>query len=98
MKIKGLDQLSKQMKQLEKFMKEIDGSLGEVSFDPFDAESIEQAIVKMENLIDQKSESYLSNSMIVEIVGNLKENYRQSIVDKASEARVMLMRIHENDE
>ncbi len=88
MKIKGLDQLSKQMKQLENFMKEIDGSLGEVSFDPFDAESIEQAIVKMENLIDQKSESYLSNSMIVEIVGNLKENYRQSIVDKASEARV----------
>ena len=55
MKITGLDQLSKQMKQLEKFTKEIDGSIGEVSFNPFDAESIEHAIVEMENLIDQKS-------------------------------------------
>lgn len=61
MKITGLDQLSKQMKQLEKFTKEIDGSFGNVQFDPFDAESIEQALVKMESLIDQKSESYLGN-------------------------------------
>ena len=88
MKITGLDQLSKQMKQLEKFTKEIDGSIGEVSFNPFDAESIEHAIVEMENLIDQKSERYLSNSLIVEIVENLKETYRQSIIDKASAVRV----------
>lgn len=88
MKVTGLNQLSKQIKQLEQFTKEIDGSLGAVHFDPFDAESIEQAIVKMENLIDQKSESYLSNPMIVEIVGNLKENYRQSLIDKATEARL----------
>lgn len=87
MKISGLDQLSKQMKQLEKFMKEIDGSLGEVSFDPFDAESIEQAIINMENMIDQKSEKYLNNPTVGEIVENLKENYRQSIIDKAAEAR-----------
>ncbi|WP_196782872.1 hypothetical protein [Acinetobacter shaoyimingii] len=88
MKIKGLDHLSKQMKQLEKFMKEIDGSLGEVQFDPFDAESIEQAIINIENMIDQKSENYLNNPMISKIVGNLKENYRQNIIDKAAEARV----------
>ncbi|ANF83080.1 hypothetical protein A3K93_03285 [Acinetobacter sp. NCu2D-2] len=87
MKINGLDQLSKQMKQLEKFMKEIDGSLGEIGFDPFDAESIEQAIISMENMIDQKSENYLNNPMISEIAENLKENRRQSIIDKAAEAR-----------
>ena len=88
MKITGLDQLSKQIKQLEKFTKEIDGSLGDVQFDPFDAESIEQALVKMESLIDQKSESYLGNPMFVEIVGGLKESYRQSIIDKATEERL----------
>lgn len=87
MKTNGLDRLSKQMKQLEKFMKEIDGSLGEVNFDPSDAESIEQAIVSMENMIDQKSENYLNNPMISKIIGNLKEKYRQSIIDKAAEAR-----------
>lgn len=87
MKINGIDQLSKQVEQLEKFMKEIEGSLGKINFDPFDAESIEQAIISMENMIDQKSENYLRNPMIREIIGNLKENYRQSIIDKAAEAR-----------
>lgn len=87
MKINGIDQLSKQVEQLEKFMKEIDGSLGKINFDPFDAESIEQAIISMENMIDQKSENYLRNPMILEIIGNLKENYRQYIIDKAAEAR-----------
>lgn len=88
MKIQGLEQLTKQFEQLEKFSKEIDGLFGEVSFNPFDAESIEHAIVNMENLIDEKVQNYSSNSVIVELVANLKETYRSQILDKAAEARI----------
>lgn len=88
MALNGFDQLSKQLKQVEKFTKEIDGSLGEVSFDPFDAESIEQAIVHMEELIDQKAQGYSSNAMIKDLVISLKDSYRQQIIDRASEARM----------
>lgn len=88
MKISGLDQLTKQLQQIEKFTKEIDGSFGDVSFDPFDAESIELAIVNMENLIDQKADGYSSNPMITELVANMKESYRQQIIDRATEVRM----------
>ncbi|MDU4393492.1 MAG: hypothetical protein E7I55_05830 [Acinetobacter ursingii] len=88
MKITGLDQLTKQLQQVEKFTKEIDGSFGDVSFDPFDAESIEHAIVNMENLIDQKADGYSSNPMITALVANMKDSYRQQIIDRATEVRM----------
>lgn len=88
MKIQGLDQLTKQLKEVERFTREIDGSLGQVNFDPFDAESIEHAIVDMEDLINTKAESYSSNTIIAEMVAGIKESYRQQIIDKAAEARL----------
>lgn len=88
MKIKGLGQLANQLKELKKFTQEIDGSLGEVSFNPFDAESIEQAIVNIEDLINQKAQYYSSNVLIIDLIVNLKESCRQQIIDKATEARL----------
>ncbi|MGJ8757009.1 hypothetical protein ACSFV5_04435 [Acinetobacter sp. HC8-3S] len=88
MKINGLDQLSKQFEQVGKFTKEIDGTLGNVSFDPFDAESIEHAIVNIENLLDEKAQGYSSNPIITELVANMKVSYRQQIIDRASKARM----------
>lgn len=88
MKINGLNQLSKQLEQVGKFAKEIDGTLGKVSFDPFDAESIEHAIVNIENLIDERAQSYSSNPMVVELVANMKNSYRQQIIDRAAAARI----------
>ncbi len=88
MKIQGLDQLTKQLQEIERFTSDIDGTLGEVKFDPFDAESIEHAIVAMENMIDQKAQNYASNSMITDLVHNMKVGYRQQIIDKAAEARL----------
>lgn len=87
MSMKSLEDLSKKMKELANFTNEINGELGVVNFNPFDAESIEHAIVKMEELIDQKAQSYSSNSMISELVVEMKESYRQQIIDKAAESR-----------
>ena len=86
--MKGLEDLSKTIKELEKFLSEIDGELGTVNFDPFDAESIEQAIIAMERMIDDKSMTYSRNPMVQEIAIETKVNYRQAIIDKAAEARI----------
>ena len=88
MKIQGLDQLTKQLQEIERFTSDIEGTLGEVKFDPFDAESIEHAIVAMENMIDQKSQDYASNPMITGLVHDMKGSYREQIIDKAAEARL----------
>lgn len=86
--MKGVGELSKIFKELEKFLSEIDGELGTVNFDPFDAASIEQAIIEMERMIDDKSMTYSRNQMIQDIAIETKTNYRQAIIDKAAEARV----------
>jgi hypothetical protein len=86
--MKGLDDLSKKLKEFEKFISEIDGEIGTVNFDPFDAESIEQAIIKMEKMIDDKSTVYYRNQMIQDISVEMKEKYRQAIIDKAANSRL----------
>lgn len=86
--MKGLGSLSKSLEELGRFTSELDGELGTLNFNPFDAESIEQAIVKMESWVDERSRSYPNNSMIKDISAELKSTYRQAILDKASEARM----------
>lgn len=86
--MKGLNDLTKNFDELAKFTAEIDGDLGTVSFDPFDAESIENAIIAVERMIDNKSSIYPSNQLIQDLAGDLKEQYRQGIIDNAAEARI----------
>ncbi|MCU7696947.1 hypothetical protein OD757_06900 [Acinetobacter sp. AYS6] len=86
--MKGLGSLSKSLEELGQFTSELDGELGTLNFNPFDAESIEQAIVSMESWIDERSGNYPNNSMIKDISVELKSTYRQAILDKASEVRL----------
>ncbi|MFV5348618.1 hypothetical protein [Acinetobacter soli] len=86
--MKGLNHLTKKLDDLAKFLSEIDGKLGTISYDPFDAESIEHAIVECEKMIDNKSSKYSSNQEIQSIAKELKAKYRQGIIDKAAEARI----------
>lgn len=86
--MKGLGSLSKSLEELGQFTSELDGELGTLNFNPFDAESIEQAIVNMESWIDERSGNYPNNSMIKDISAELKSTYRQAILDKASEVRL----------
>jgi len=87
--MKGLDQFAKRIEELGKFTSELNGELGTISFNPFDAESIEQAIVEMERMIDERSLRYPDNPMINETATDLKSAYRQSIIDNAAESRLL---------
>ncbi len=85
--IKGLNELSRKMKELEKAIAALDGEIGSVNFDPNDPQSIEVAIQKMEQAVDERVGDYSRNDMIEGIVSEVKERYRQAILERASEAR-----------
>jgi hypothetical protein len=86
-KIKGLDDLSRKMKELERAVSALDGDIGIVSFDPHNPQSIELAIQRMETAIDERVGDYRNNDMVENIVSQTKEHYRQAILDRAAVAR-----------
>jgi hypothetical protein len=63
-KIRGLDKLTKTLDQAQKALKEIDGELGSVSFNPSDPASIEAAIQSVEMMVDERLGPYASNSIV----------------------------------
>ena len=85
--MKGLDELSRKMKELEKAIAALDGEIGSVNFDPNDPQSIEVAIQKMEQAVDERVGDYNRNDMVEGIVSEVKGRYRQAILERASEAR-----------
>ena len=86
-KITGLDALTKQLKEAERALEGLDGTLGTVNFNPHDPESIEAAIVEVEAMIDERLGAYSGNPIVGPMSEELKEKYRQGILERAAEAR-----------
>ncbi|HHL43701.1 MAG TPA: hypothetical protein ENJ42_08790 [Hellea balneolensis] len=87
-KIDGLDKLQKNLDEAVRAMENLDGELGSVNFDPTDPVSIEAAIASMEQLIDEKVGHHPNNSIVANLGNEMKEKYRESILEKAAEARL----------
>lgn len=87
MKFSGLDVLQKKTEQLSKFAQEIDGELAVVEFDASDPSSIESAIQKINDTIDEKAKSYERNEWIKNLVEQLKEHARKNVLEKAATVR-----------
>jgi len=88
MKITGLDAIMKKTEQMSKFASEIDGELASVNFDPNDPASIEAAMQEINDAIDEKTRSYERNDWIQNLAEQLKEQARNSLLEKAAAARI----------
>jgi uncharacterized alpha-E superfamily protein len=88
MKIKGFDAIRKKTEQLSKFAKEIDGELANLSFDPNNPESIEVALQQISDAVDEKTKSLERNDWIQNLAEQLKEQARNSVLEKAAAARI----------
>lgn len=88
LKISGLENVMREVDEAKKALEEIGGELGSVNFDPHDPASVEAAIVSMEGMIDDKLGRYGNNNIIAPMIQELKKNYRDGIIDKASQARL----------
>ncbi|MBU1396655.1 MAG: hypothetical protein KKE84_11045 [Gammaproteobacteria bacterium] len=87
-KISGLDELGRQLTDAQKALEALDGELGTVSFDPDDPASIEAAIQSVETIVDEQIGSYASNPIIAPLADEMKEKYREAVIDRAAEARL----------
>jgi len=87
-KITGLDQLTHQLDEAQNALAELDGELGTVSFDSDDPASIEAAIQNVELLVDEKLGKYSKNPIIGPLAMNMKESYRNAIIQRAAAARL----------
>jgi len=87
-KIKGLDKLAKDAEQASKAMKNLDGDLGGVKFDPNDPASIERAIVEMEVMVDERIGTADKNPFVAPVAQAMKDSYRQQILDLAAQKRL----------
>ncbi|ENK3932928.1 hypothetical protein [Pseudomonas aeruginosa] len=87
-KITGLDKLQKDLKDAQRVLSELDGELGVVNFDPSDPVSIESAIQSVNRLIDERLGVYSANPIVGPLAEQMKEKYRETILQKAAEARL----------
>lgn len=88
MKISGLDGLTRQLKDAEKALAELDGEIGTVTFAPDDPASIENAISQIEVMIDERVGQYAANPFVAPLIEGMKEQYREAIIEKAAAARL----------
>lgn len=88
MKIRGFNEMSKTLTQAADALKNSDGDLGSVSFDPTDPASIEQAIAAAEAMVDAKFQGSESNPIIAPMMEEMKEQYRAAILEQAAAARL----------
>ncbi|QHF03873.1 MULTISPECIES: hypothetical protein [Pseudomonas syringae group] len=86
--LKGLDQLQRQLKEAEAVLKDLDGDLCTVNFDPNDPASIEEAVQQVEAVIDERIGRYASNPIIEPLAAEMKERYRAEILERAAAARL----------
>lgn len=85
--IQGFDKLQKQLREAGKAFKEIDGEIAAVQFNPADHSSVEAAIADMERSLDTRLASYAGNPLVENVAQQMKVNYRERLLQRASEMR-----------
>jgi hypothetical protein len=88
LKITGLDKLSRDLKDAQVALAEIDGELGTVNFDPESPESIDAAISQINAMVDEKLARYSANPIIGPLASEMKEKYREAVIERAAQARL----------
>ncbi len=87
-KVTGFDQLARQLDDAQQALAALGDELGTVSFDPNDPASIETAILNIEATVDDRIGEYASNPIIAPLAKQLKEKYREGIIERAAVARL----------
>lgn len=81
-------QLARLAAEADSVLEKISGKVGTVKFDAFDDASIAAAIKQMEHAIDREVGRHRANPFVAPIVTQLKESYREGILNTAKTVRM----------
>jgi saccharopine dehydrogenase-like NADP-dependent oxidoreductase len=83
MEITGLDEFQRELSNLQHAIESLDGTLATLNFDAADPDSVNEAIRKMEAALDSKAAPYRGNATITSLIEEMKEKFRQEILERA---------------
>lgn len=83
LKINGLNNFQKDLNDIARALKALDGPVGRIDYDPSDPDSVKAAIRRMERLVDGKITRYRNNPMVAKIASAAKSNFKSAILKRA---------------
>ena len=81
--VTGFKDLQKTLRDSQRALKALDGTIGTLEFDPTDPSSVKDAIGTMERMVAEKTLPYRGNAVVENIAGQMKERYRTGILERA---------------
>lgn len=88
LKMTGFDNLQKTLQKAQEALATLGVELGTVQFNPTDPASIDAAIQSVEVMVDERLGAYLDNPIINPLAEQMKEKYRDAILERAATARL----------
>lgn len=85
--ITGFDKLQRELKDAERALSDLNGTIAQLKFSPGDPASVDAAIREMERAVDAKVAPHRSNAIIDALATKSKETFRKAIRDKAAAAK-----------
>ncbi len=79
LKITGFDSVRRELDELARFSKALDGPLVTLNYDPEDKASVQEAIRQMERAVDAKAAPYRSNRLVMDLAAKTKDEFRRRI-------------------
>jgi hypothetical protein len=76
------------LEEAQRALANLDGDLTTVQFNPNDPGSIEAAIQKVEQTIEERVGHYADNPFVAPLIEQAKEHFREAIIQKAAASRL----------
>jgi hypothetical protein len=78
--ITGLEKLQRELEEVVQAMPSLEGDIARLSVDPSDPGA---AVRQMESAIDSKVASYAGNTLVSQLVDDVKRQFREEILERA---------------
>src|SRR5881628_2827909 len=88
--IAGLEQFTSLFEELSGAIKQLNGKLCELGFDPAKPDQVQAAIQTMERAVDERLSEFPDNPLAQQFATGTKEKIKAEILKRASEARRQL--------
>ena len=82
--ITGLDKLQRDLDELQRAIKALDGPIAKIKIVPGDSQSVARGIREMEAAVDAKAAPYRNNPMVNKIVDLAKHHFAERLRERGN--------------